>query len=91
MGLIAVISALKRLRQKDYSVSGLEGRGGGGEGDEEGERGKGRKKHSLWGCRDVSGAKSTDCSSRHPEFNAQQPHDDSQPSVMGYNALFWWV
>ena len=26
--------------------------------------------------------KSTDCSSRGPEFNSQQPHDGSQPSVM---------
>jgi hypothetical protein len=27
--------------------------------------------------------KSTDCSSRGPEFNSQQPHSGSQPSVMG--------
>jgi hypothetical protein len=27
--------------------------------------------------------KSTDCSSRGPEFNSQQPHGCSQPSVMG--------
>ena len=27
--------------------------------------------------------KSTDCSSRGPEFNSQQPHGGSQPSVMG--------
>jgi hypothetical protein len=26
--------------------------------------------------------KSTDCSSEGPEFNSQQPHGDSQPSVM---------
>jgi hypothetical protein len=26
--------------------------------------------------------KSTDCSSRGPEFNSQQPHGGSQPSVM---------
>jgi hypothetical protein len=31
--------------------------------------------------------KSTDCSSRGPKFNSQQPHDGSQPSVMGYDAL----
>jgi hypothetical protein len=24
--------------------------------------------------------KSTDCSSRNPEFSSQQPHGDSQPS-----------
>jgi hypothetical protein len=28
--------------------------------------------------------KSTDCSSRGPEFNSQQPHGGSQPSVMGH-------
>jgi hypothetical protein len=27
--------------------------------------------------------KSTDCSSRGPEFNSQQPHGGSQPSLMG--------
>jgi hypothetical protein len=26
-----------------------------------------------------------------PEFNSQQPHGGSQPSVMGANALFWYV
>jgi hypothetical protein len=30
--------------------------------------------------------KSTDCSSRGPEFNSQQPHGGSQPSVMVSNA-----
>jgi hypothetical protein len=35
--------------------------------------------------------KSTDCSSRGPEFNSQQPHGGSQPSVMGSYALFWCV
>jgi hypothetical protein len=35
--------------------------------------------------------KSTDCSSRVPEFNSQQPHGGSQPSVMGSDALFWCV
>jgi hypothetical protein len=33
--------------------------------------------------------KSTDCSSRVPEFNSQQPHGSSQPSVMGSDAHFW--
>jgi hypothetical protein len=33
--------------------------------------------------------KSTDCSSRGPEFNSQHPHGGSQPSVMGSDALFW--
>jgi hypothetical protein len=33
--------------------------------------------------------KDTGCSSRGPEFNSQQPHGGSQPSVMGSDALFW--
>jgi hypothetical protein len=45
----------------------------------------------YWGWRDGSAVKSTDCSSRGPEFNSQQPHGGSQPSVMRYNALFWCV
>jgi hypothetical protein len=28
------------------------------------------------------------CFSRGPEFNSQQPHGGSQPSVMGSDALF---
>ena len=36
-----------------------------------------------WGWRDGSAVKSTDCSSRGPEFNSQQLHGGSQPSVMG--------
>jgi hypothetical protein len=35
--------------------------------------------------------KSTDCSSRGPEFNSQQSHGGSQPSVIGSDALFWCV
>jgi hypothetical protein len=33
--------------------------------------------------------KSTDCSSRDPEFNSQQSHGGSQLSVMRSDALFW--
>jgi hypothetical protein len=33
----------------------------------------------------------TACSSRGSEFNSQQPHGGSQPSVMGSDALFWCV
>jgi hypothetical protein len=29
--------------------------------------------------------------SRGPEFNSQQPHGGSKPSVMGSDALFWCV
>jgi hypothetical protein len=41
--------------------------------------------------RDGSAVKSTDCFSRAPEFNSQQPHGGSQPSVMRSDALFWCV
>ena len=37
------------------------------------------KSHEL-GWRDGSAVKSTDCSSRGPEFNSQQPHGGSQPT-----------
>jgi hypothetical protein len=39
----------------------------------------------------VQRVKSTDCSSRGPEFNSQQSHGGSQPSVMGSDVLFWGV
>jgi hypothetical protein len=48
-----------------------------------------RKK--LLGWRDGAVVKSPDCFSRGPEFNSQQPHGGSQPSVMGTDALFWSV
>jgi hypothetical protein len=44
----------------------------------------------IWGWRDVSVVKSPDSSSKCPEFNSQQPHCGSQPSVMGSDALFWY-
>jgi hypothetical protein len=43
------------------------------------------------GWRGGSEVKSTDCSSRGPEFNSQQPHGGSLPSVMGSDVLFWCV
>jgi len=47
------------------------------------------------GWRDGSVVKSTDCSSRGPEFKSQQPHGGSQPSIlgsiMGSYVLFWCV
>ena len=46
-------------------------------------------KMGIWGWRDGSEVNSTGCSSRSPEFNSQQPHGGSQPSVMGSDALFW--
>ena len=39
--------------------------------------------------RDGSVVKSTGYSSRGPEFDSQQPHGASRPSVMGSDALFW--
>jgi hypothetical protein len=40
------------------------------------------KKISGGGLREGSAVESSDCSSRGPEFNSQQPHGDSKPSVM---------
>jgi hypothetical protein len=48
-------------------------------------------KELFLGWRDGSGVKNTDCSSRGSELNSQQPHGGSQPSVMGFDALFWCV
>jgi hypothetical protein len=43
------------------------------------------------GWRDGSVVKSTDCSSKGPEFKSQQPHGGSQPSVTRSDALSWCV
>ncbi|CAO2624518.1 hypothetical protein LEMLEM_LOCUS18409, partial [Lemmus lemmus] len=45
-----------------------------------------RKSNTGW--RDGSAVKSIACSSKGPEFNSQQPHGGSQPSVMRSGALF---
>jgi hypothetical protein len=50
---------------------------------------KQKKKKTLWGWRDGSVVKSTDCSSEGPEFKFQQPHGGSQPSIMRSDALCW--
>jgi hypothetical protein len=52
---------------------------------------KPQNKRILMGWGDGSLVKSTDCSSRDPEFNSQQPHGGSQTSVKGSDALFWCV
>jgi hypothetical protein len=44
-------------------------------------------KQNLAGWQVGSVVKSTDCSSRGPEFNSQQPHGGPQPSVMRSDAL----
>jgi hypothetical protein len=59
--------------------------------EEETLKGRGTLLRSYKGWRDGSVVKSTDCSSRGPEFKSQQPHGGSQPSVMGSDALFWCV
>ena len=48
-------------------------------------------KNLFLGWRHGSVVKSTGCSSGGPEFNSQQLHSGSQPSLMGSNALFWCV
>jgi hypothetical protein len=47
--------------------------------------------HLASGWRDGSAVKNTDCSSKGPEFNSQQPHGGSQPSVIRSDALFWCI
>jgi hypothetical protein len=49
---------------------------------------KKKKKKKKEGLERWLAVKSTDCSSRGPVFNSQQPHGSSQPSVMGFDALF---
>jgi hypothetical protein len=41
-----------------------------------------KNEKKVQGWRDGSVVKSTDCSSKGPEFNSQQPHGGSQPPVM---------
>jgi hypothetical protein len=41
-----------------------------------------------WSWRDGSAGKSTDCSSKGPEFKCQEPHGGSQPSIMRSDTLF---
>ena len=53
--------------------------------------GKCAYERKIKGWRDGSAVKSTDCSSRGPEFNSQQLHGGSPPSLMGFDALFWCV
>jgi hypothetical protein len=45
----------------------------------------------IMGWRNGSVVKSTDCSSRCPEFNSQQRHGGSQPPIKSSNVLFWDV
>jgi hypothetical protein len=52
---------------------------------------KGPIKIARMGWRGGSAVKSTNCSSKGPEFKSQQPHGGSQPSVTRSDALFWSV
>ena len=45
--------------------------------------------NEVGGWRDGSEVKSIACSFKGPEFNSQQPHGGSQPSVKRSGALFW--
>ena len=47
--------------------------------------------YKLRGLKDDSLVKSTDSSSRGPEYSSHQTHGGSQPSVMGSDTLFWCV
>jgi hypothetical protein len=47
------------------------------------------KSRGVW--RDGSAVKSTGCSCKDPEFNSQQSHGGSKPSVMGSDAFLWCV
>ena len=49
------------------------------------------KRQRQGGWWDGSVIKSTDCSSKGLEFNSQQPHGGSQPSVRKSDGLFWSV
>jgi hypothetical protein len=48
-------------------------------------------KRLLMGWRGGSVGKSTDCSSKGPEFKSQQPHGGSQPPVIRSDDLFWCI
>jgi hypothetical protein len=49
-------------------------------------------KSEKWGAGEIAQwLKSSGCSSRGSEFNSQQLHGGSQPSVMGSDAFFWCV
>jgi hypothetical protein len=48
-----------------------------------------KKKKRPWAGEMAQQLRATGCSSRGPEFNSQQPHGGSQPSVMRSGALFW--
>jgi hypothetical protein len=84
-----ITGCIKRKKEGEEREKREMGRREDGEGEEEGRREGEERGGGGW--RDDSVVKSTECSSRGPEFNFQQPHGGSQPSVMGSYALFWCV
>jgi len=48
-----------------------------------------RLRRYLMGVENGSAVKSTGSSPRGHEFNSQQPHGGSQPSIMRSDALYW--
>jgi hypothetical protein len=52
---------------------------------------RGERERKKYTSRAGKMVKITDCLSRGPEFNSQQLHGGSQPSVIGSDALFWCV
>jgi hypothetical protein len=80
-GKLGILESPSRKREK----ANKERRGE----ERRGEERRGEERRGAW--RDGSVVKSTDCSSRGPDFNSQQAHGSSQPSVMGSDTLFWCV
>ena len=56
---------------------------------------KSAKRELSWmaerGWRNGSAVKNTDCPSRGPELNSQQPQGGWQPSILGSDVLYWCV
>jgi hypothetical protein len=98
-----LIPALRRQRQADFWVRGQPGLQSEFQ-DSQGytekpclkkqnktKQNKTKQNSIFSGAREMAQQLRTDCLSRGPEFNSQQPHSGSQPSVMGFNALLWCV
>jgi hypothetical protein len=96
LGCVTILTTIGYMSSLQRRERG--GGGGGGEEEEEGEEeewGRGGKdekeKEKEGGWRDGSAVKSTDCSSKDPEFKSQQPHGSSQLSLTRSDSLFWSV
>jgi hypothetical protein len=49
------------------------------------------KNFKSWAGEVAQWVRAPDCSSKDPEFNSQQPHGGSQPSITRSDSLFWCV